>query len=114
MFHKYDNDLQALEQELLAAEPERNARKSRKEPDADETLEEVKQMLAKEDWNAKKRRPLSREYAKDADIDEILYEASDPRPLPGKQAKGEIRPGLIFAMVLETLGLVALVLWWLM
>lgn len=113
MFHKSDDALYALEQELLAAEPDRDKKQKRREPTPDETIEEVKQMLAREDWNAKKRRPLSREYSAE-EMEEILYEASEPRQLPQKREKGEIRPGLIVAMVLETLGLVALAIWWLL
>lgn len=113
MFHKSNDALQALERELLAAEPDRDKRQRRREPTPDETLEEVKQMLAQEDWNAKKRRPLSREYSPE-EIEELLYEASEPREFPKKRDKGEIRPGLILAMVLETLGLVAIAIWWLL
>lgn len=110
MFDNPRKSLEALEAELLAAEPPRKRRPAKKE-DPDETLEEMKAFLDRDAWQSTHRAPLSRSY--DAGIEEELFNAEEPREFPQTGRSGGIRPGLIVAMVLEALGLVAVLIWWL-
>lgn len=113
MFDNPKKSLQNLEAELLAAEPERKRRPApKKEENADEALEEVKKILAVDDWKATHRAPLSKSY--DPEFEEELWEAEPPRDFPTVQERGGIRPGLIVALVLEALGLAAVIAWWLL
>lgn len=113
MFDNPKQSLERLEQELLAAEAPRKKKGSKKkQEDPDKALEEVKQLLAEDDWKATHRAPLSKSY--DPDYEEALWSAEAPREFPKTQSRGGVRPGLIVAMVLETLGLVAVLLWWLL
>lgn len=112
MFDNPKRSLEQLEQELLAAEPPRKKKNPKKAEDPDEALEEVKKLLAEDDWKSTHRAPLSKSY--DPNYEEELWNTEPPREFPHTQSKGGIRPGLIVAMVLETLGLVAVLLWWLL
>lgn len=113
MFDNPKKSLQNLEAELLAAEPERKRKAvPKKEEDAEAALEDVKRILAIDDWKATHRAPLSKSY--DPDFEEELWSAEPPREFPGTAPKGGIRPGLIVALVLEALGLIAVIAWWLL
>lgn len=113
MFDNPRKDLQRLQQELLAAEdPEWEEEEEYEEyEDSEETLHEMKEFLAREDWEEEEREPLYRSYTDGYEEgDEEEWEENDVEPAPKKKGMG----GLIAAIILETLAVLAMVLWWLL
>ena len=98
MFDDPKKELERLQKELLAAreEPEDE------DIDADQALEDVRRMLAREDWEeeAPPRRTAIYDYEEDEDPE-------PPRP------RRRSRYGFLLAvLVLETVALAVMALWW--
>lgn len=112
MFDNPKRDLQRLQEELLAAE-EPEWEPEADEEDPEEAFRDMKQMLAREDWEETDREPLYRSYQEDAD--EMNFEEApeepdfEETPLPKEKKKG--MGGLIAAVILESLALLAIAAW---
>lgn len=114
MFDNPQRDLQRLQQELMAAEhPEWEAEEEDEEEEPEEDSEvvyhEMKAFLAREDWEEEEREPLYRSYTEEA-FDEEDWEEEYAEPAPKKKGTG----GLIAAIILEALAVLAMVMWWLL
>lgn len=108
MFDDPKKELHRLQERLLEAEaPEEEP----EEPD----LEELKVLLDTDDWEGTHRQPLYQSYSEDAEEDSYAdwlpeEDEDEPPPPPRKRSLG----GLIAALILETLALVGVVIWWLL
>lgn len=114
MFDNPRKSLFRLQQELLAEEEEPVEEADFEDPE--EALDEMKEFLRREDWEESDREPLYRSYSEDDEEAEDMQYA-DPAELPKKELKKRRKRGnggLIFAAVLEILGLIALLGWWLL
>lgn len=111
MFDRSQYSLDRLEEELLAAEPPRKKRRGRKRRQSEEVMAEMQAMLD-EDTQQKARRSIL--YGKNQpSYEEELFNAEPLRDFPSA-SRGGIRPGLVLAVILEALGLVAVAVWWLL
>lgn len=115
MFDDPKKELERLQNELLAArqEPE-----DMEEEDPDQALEDVRRLLARDDWERSDREPLYRSYTDWEEEPEEDYIPDVPRK---KRESGEsqepprkrTRYGLLLAvLLLETVGLAVMALWW--
>lgn len=106
MFDDPKKELQRLQERLLEAE----------EPEPileEDELDELKVLLDTDDWEGTHRQPLYQSYS---ETEEDSYadwlpeedEPEEPLPMPRKKSIGR----LIAALILETLALVGVVVWW--
>lgn len=110
MFDDPNKALERMQKKLLNmdAEPDEPV-----EEDPEQTLDEVKEMLRREDWDEDEREPLYRSYSDG----EYREEEQEPEAIPApakKEKKGGGTKGLIWAIIMELIGLLALFLWWLL
>lgn len=120
MFDDPKKALQRLQDELLAAEePEEewDEEDSEGEDDPDAALDEMRDLLTREDWEETRREPLYRSYAPEAE-EEAEEEDPQEKPLPRKSKPAARKEkgigGLVVALILETLALLAVFAWWLL
>lgn len=112
MFDDPKKQLAQLQEQLLAAE--------RPEPEEEpelEDLDDLKELLDTDDWEGTHRQPLYQSYTpagcEDEETDVYTdggQEAAPPAPKPKKDGVA----GLVAALILETIALVGVVIWWVM
>lgn len=117
MFDDPRKALQRLQDELLAAEePEETEEEwedeDEEEEDPDTALEEMRDLLTREDWEETRREPLARSYVPEEAEDDDEEESPLPRRRNARKEKG--MGGLVAALILETIALLAVFLWWLL
>lgn len=118
MFDNPKKDLQRLQQELLAVE---ESEPEEIQEDPEQALRDMKRMLAREDWEETEREPLYRSYQEEPEeayeeaYEEPFEEEYEETPevdepvLPKPKQKG--MGGLIAAVILESLALLAIAVW---
>ena len=109
MFDNPRKELDRLQRELLAAEEP--PAEPEEDSDPEEAFYEMKELLAREEWDEEEREPLFQRYARGEEPEELHVDEEPPRK-PEKK-KGGIG-GLVIAIMLETLALLALLAWWLL
>ena len=114
MFDDPKKELERLQKELLAAQEEPEPEE---DIDADQALEDVRRMLAREDWEEDRREPLYRSYT---DWEEeapprrtAIYDyEEDQDPEPPRPRRRSRYGFLLAVLVLETVALAVMALWW--
>ena len=106
MFDDPKKELDRLQRELLAVEAPPEVEEDDSDPE--EVFYEMKEFLDRGDWDGSDREPLFRSYAREEPLDEEPEEAEVPPPEPKKGGIG----GLVIAVALETLALLAILAWW--
>lgn len=108
MFDNPSKNLQRLQDELLAAEePQWEAEPEEEDPD--QAYQDVKQILARDDWNETQREPLYYSYIPEEPVYEDEGEL-EPEPIEKKKGGSFL---LILMLILNaiTFGALAAV-WW--
>ena len=117
MFDDPKKELERLQNELLAAQEEPEAEDE--DMDADQALADVRKMLAREDWEEDEREPLYRSYT-DWEEETPPERARNPdaprkkhKPEPQEPPRRRSGYGLLLAvLLLETVALAVMALWW--
>lgn len=110
MFDDPKRELQRLQEELLAAGQEEEVWEEDEDPE--EALDEMKELLRREDWEEQGREPLSQRYGSDDEMPQQTYVDVDNRPRTRKKQK--VSPGLTLAIILEAAALLTGIIWWLL
>lgn len=112
MFDDPRKELARLQKELLAAEAEPEV----DEEDSELELDDLKQLLGSEDWEEEPREPLFRSYTEDDGTEEFfsIEEAPEEPPRRMEKKKRGSNAGFLFAIVVEAVGIIALLCWWLL
>ena len=113
MFDDPKKELERLQKELLAAQEEPED----EDIDTDQALEDVRRMLAREEWEEDRREPLYRSYT---DWEEeapprrsAIYDyEEDQAPEPPRPRRRSRYGFLLAVLVLETVALAVMALWW--
>ena len=106
MFDDPKKELERIQKELLAAQ------ETPEEEDEDMELAQIREMLAREDWEEDQREPLYRSYT-DWEDDSVLRRSQVPDPAEEKPEPRRPRYGLLLAVLfLETLALAVMAFWW--
>lgn len=104
MFDNPGRELNKLQQKLLEED-------EAVYEDPEEALYEMKELLEGGDWDGESREPLYRRYSRDTEPEAApvveVPAASEPKK---KRGIG----GLVLAVILETLALLAVFVWWLL
>lgn len=118
MFDNPKKELQRLQRELLAAEDPEWEPEAEEDEDPDAALDEMKHLLQEDAWDESYREPLYQRYVPqeegwDEEEDGYLDTEDEDEDPASRKNRSSIR-GLVVAMILETLALVAVLLWWLL
>lgn len=122
MFDNPRKELARLHEELLASEDEYDEEAEYDDVDADDALDEMMSLLRRDDWEEELREPLENAYRTNSqpDYELIIEEPANPAPKPKKikkpkkQKPKRNRGGVIVAVLLELLCVLALLGWWLL
>lgn len=113
MFDDPKKQLEHLQEQLLAAELPEPAAEG---PELEEDLEDLKELLDTDDWEGTHRKPLYQSYTppgcEDDDADAYTDNGEEVPQEPEAPKKGVA--GLVAALILETIALVGVVIWWVM
>lgn len=110
MFDDPGRELARLQEKLL--ETDEPPLEELYEDNTDETLDEIREILRQSDWDEEERPPLYRSYSHEPESSNV-YELLEEEQ-PAKQKRAEKKGGLVFAILVEMLGLVTLLTWWML
>lgn len=123
MFDNPRRELERLQNELLAAQEEPEAEYDG-DMDADEALADIRRMLAREDWEEDQREPLYRSYVDEEESGpegpwipdpprkkrrQVPQQSEEPQDPPRRKPRYGF---LLGVLLLETVALAVMALWW--
>lgn len=111
MFDDPQKELERLHEQLLAAEEDA-------EPTQAVDLNELRRIIDADDWEGSHRQPLCQSYSDEADEEALFQEdfyVDDTEPEPDEAPRGSRSiPALAALLILETIALVGVIVWWLL